>query len=54
MWTKTINVAIQVAEIQVRKSELEDMVFGLKLADGNPKLIEKLEALVELMMGDDL
>lgn len=54
MWTKYINVAVQVAEVQLRKSELEDIIFGLKLADSEPKLVEKLEALVHAMLGDDL
>lgn len=54
MWTKYINVAIQVAEIQLTKTELEDVIFGMKLADSNPGLIEKLSMVVQSMTREDI
>lgn len=45
MWTTYINVSVQVARVDLTKSEIEDIIFGLKLADSAPDLVEKLEAL---------
>lgn len=52
MWTKYINVSLQVAEIQLTKNELEDVIFGMKLANSSPSRVEKLEMILDSMLRD--